>query len=102
MNRLLKLKWQQEENDKAFVYALDPDLDVNTFWLSVSPGYVDSVRTPKSDCDAVGSAIVALPELIDRLQQVTALARVKYGNLDPDVDQYLKETEALIALVTGS
>lgn len=101
MNRLLKMKWQQEENDKAFVYALDPVLNVNTFWMSVSPGYVDSVRTPKADCDAVGNAIVALPELIDRLQQVTALARIKYGNLDPDVDQYLKETEALIARVTG-
>lgn len=101
MNRLLKLKWRQAEGDKASVYALDPDLDVNTFWLSVSPGYVDSMRTPKSDCDAVGSAIVALPELIDRLQQVTALARIKYGNLDPDVDQYLKETEALIARVTS-
>lgn len=102
MNRLLKLKWQQAEGDKASVYALDPHLDVNAFWLSVSPGYVDSVRTPKREVDAVGDAIVALPELIDRLQQVTALARVKYGNLDPDVDQYLKETEALIALVTGS
>ena len=101
MNRLLKLKWQQEENDKAFVYALDPNYDVNTFWMAVNPGYVNSQRTPKSDLDAVGNAIVALPELIDRLQQVTSLASIKYGNLDPDVDQYLKETEALIARVTG-
>jgi hypothetical protein len=35
-------------------------------------------------------------KLLAALEQVTTLARIKYGNLDADVDQSLTKTELLI------
>ncbi len=68
----------------------------------------DFPATPPSDvrekakarADAALAA-VGYGELVAALAQVTALARIKYGNLDKDVDEYLTGVEKLLARVHG-
>lgn len=50
----------------------------------------------QDELEANAKLIRAAPEMLKMLKGVTALARLKYGNLDKEAYKYLSNVEALI------
>lgn len=89
MSELLNLKWQQVEDDRAFIYALDPTHEVNAFSLQVQPGYVNGKRTTSEQLAEVGNAIVALPELLAAMEAMLTAVSLPRGLCvnDPEINR---------------
>jgi hypothetical protein len=54
-----------------------------------------------SRVEANARLIAAAPELLEALGGTIALARLKWGNLDPEVDAFLTSAETVLAKALG-
>jgi hypothetical protein len=64
-------------------------------------GSADPATTSGRELDANARLIAAAPELHRDLETALALVRIKYGNLDKDVNEFLARADATLAKVRG-
>lgn len=85
--------WQQSDYDKSFVFSLNEKL-TNEFCFLVQ-------GCKQERAEQIATLACAAPLLLEALEVMTDLVRIKYGNLDADVYAEIKKSEALIKSAKG-
>ena len=92
--------------DGKLVYALNDEQTANRFSCQMQGGYAfygfnNSRKTKPDELLANARLIAAAPELAEVTPMLLALVRLKFGNLDPDVNSICEKAEALLSSIRG-
>jgi hypothetical protein len=89
------------ESGGSFITHIDAEyVGHDVCFVYASHGMFDPVVTTEQD-DANANLIAAAPELLESLESVLTLARLKWGNLDKDAWAEFEKARAAIAKAKG-